>query len=1751
MRFLRKMIPRAVLGGLFALLLTLSVLIPMNTVFAEGEGGVTNLSLYERASELTRVFATAIAPGSGVEDLWMIQATKSDNLVVAGNAGAFLGYADIRADDTGIVGWLMNSYTTASATISYDQLMNVIDAGSGSVYSAARSNPFFQYAGYGEVLTEMGLISTIRPGMGAIGRAVFTGAVMLVYLLANAAPFLFKGALALLTTLNPFKLFETAINGTASADLGVISGIAEYIGGIYEVIQNFSVMFLLPAFLIITVLSVLMFAKGQAMKKFSRYGLRVFMIFAGLPLIGATYTGVIEDLESQVAVGAEYADYLVLSTYVDFENWVTYSRLAPPDDANIQTPRYGPDITRSLANREMVLEINGTRASSERALALKKRYGTTSDISTIFNEGNEQNNVETDKMSSEEKSSFGTVFNLLSRHMGSARYTSSDYGGMVSGQIQEIMRKNEDDENEKMIVKMFTLSSTDSRTISQKYNPFDWSEEDWVEAIHWNGEDNKMDGGGGSNDGDESAKGLFTGGNAKYDLFQFGIYDYNIYNSGNLRYDANIGYNSPKMPPVVTEKTQPIGTDRKGTVGGLSPISMYNFLNTTFSNTGLTVFSPEKTSSDLSRDSYAAVTFAGTGVSSVTKWIENITVMLCLAVLAIAFGIMMISAAIKNIPRILSGVFGTALGSIQFITKLLISTAVLVIEVIGMIFMYTLSENIIMTLLLNFNDLMQVSGDYFGAGVLFQFLRSFMIIAVTLTVTIFMIKNMKVFKEMMEEVVTNAINRVMGALDTSTGGKGLDVAKTSGGRVGGDGKLTDDAKAPGGAAKMLGDAHDIESRREAAEDLKGHGEKKFGEKMKARGGAIADLADAKGRDGLKSLAGVKGKSYDREVGAKNNKIDAIPYKKDDEDEDKQGENKNSKKDSNATNMGQELDENGEVIKDEDGNAVDVDGNPISSSSPLAMVGGKPMVDDDGALLDEDGNTFTDEMGSAFYQDDDGRLVDEDGEFVALDSDGSLQPIADIPGHDGKPVSASEEAAKLDEMRYDADAYSDMQDAQDVSHYGLDNNGNAVGVTGAALQVKDADGNSENAQLDDEGFVTDSSGNRVAANAIAGDIDARGFEEVEDEDGNTHLQHKGDGAMKHVANSSDSTSSNQSGQNLTALAKRSNRENAVAKRANERVDEMKKNGATPFAVSQAERHASMANKKAQTTQNSFTSAMQSQASGAASKTANSQPVTGEHVASAKRHAQTQQSALQNDVGKLNQLKKEGAPQKDIARQQRKVEAGRSATQQATNAEQDLNVAKQSGRSYSDVHNARERVDRAEQVFGNAQNAHAQAVSSGQPKEVIAKHEQKMNQASKAVSDSHANMSRMSQKPQGSMQERDQAGAQYEQAQAGFKQASSKVEQLESGVTQQDMQKATRQQAKAQQKVERISKQKGQHNQKKQAYSQASREVKSATRDVNKLKQSGAPQQKIEAAENQQMQARKKASQAKQAVQKASSPEIQQYSQAKQEYKQASSKVSNLKQQQASQETVATPQEIKAAKKEKVQAGRKMAQARNTKQKLSRPTGGNTQRVPQVKKTPNVSPSKSYAELASSGVSNYADYSQQVNKHAGSLKHNQSKLQQAEQRLQTYKSSNRPPQIVKQAQEQVQSLKKDVQSSQANVSKLKGNAQGLLKNGSFQPTVASRPIRKNGTAIINQMVNMNHTQAMYDKLAYQEKSGVISGEGKKRMKMLDGRLNNMRGNLVQSGIKEDSIRDKASIMESTKHMQQSWDSFVSGKSVEHKD
>lgn len=1725
--------PRALLFSLIAVLLVITMWVP--SAFS---ADVSDMSMYERASEVTRQFSSALAPGADADALNLANVGEDGKKLTAGNAGGLLGYAEVLEDDVGVIGWLMNSYTTASATITYDQLENIVP--SDSTIDAGKSNPFFQYAGYGEALTEMGLVNTIRPGSAnTIGAPIATGIVLMIYMLASAAPFLFQSALFLLSALNPFKLFMTVIDGTGNMELGILSELADYVGGIYVIVQDLSITVLFPMLLALTLISVLMFRSTSAMKKFSRYGLRVFMLFAGLPIIGATYTGVVDGLNSEVETGADYANYLVMSSYVDFENWVRESRLAPPATVaglaikNPRTATDGETERMGLSDRELVLEINGKMAGSSVAREMIDRYSATDNISEIIATGGDKVNVDDEGfVSSDTKSSFSATLDVLNRHMKTTLYSGSQYDGEIAGRVQKL-RSAANNETDGPIIQMFTLTSSENRTWTERAGFSSDVNSEYSAPIEW-----------------KDANGLFTPGAADKEEFQFGNYAYNIYNAGSLTTNGSAYMAAGIMP--TDDGLRPIGDSSQGVVGGLSPLAMYNFLNTTFTDSGLTVYSPKKSTTDISRDSYTSVTFAGSGVSAWVRWLENVVVMLSLASLSIAYGVMMLSAAIKNIPRILTSVFGTALGSIAFATKLLISTAVMIIQVIGMIFLYTLSENIIMTLLLNFNSVTSTVSSYFGAGtVALEFTRGLLVIGITATVTFLLIKNMNVFREMMEEVVTNAINRVMGVLDTSTGGKGMDVANTSGGRVGGNGKLTDGARENdakglgglanafsgggllGGAAGLLGAAHDVEARREQAEQEKDGGvalnpdgtPKTLKDKIDNRKKAFKDLAGARLKDAAKSGAGVDGKSLERELQAKDRSIASIAMREAIAPKIDPTDKKAEDADGHTNGNGQALDQDGNVIRDEHGNALDAKGNPISSSAPmgvstnyagigadgLAAVSTQAVTDENGNLLDSDGNTFTDENGNAFRQDARGRLIDEDGQHVALDKDGVLKPLADVPSAKGKPVSAQREAAKLDGMRFDANKFAGMQDAQDASHYGLDKEGQVVDSNGQAMMARTANGISP-VTMDSKGFITDKDGNRVKANELVGAVDTRGFEEtIDPETGETVMKHRGDNAMKPLAaatavGAKDDKNKKQQPKSLTALAQQASKADSLSRRADARVAELRAKGASPYAINQAERFAHKAKANAKAAQQEYGGALKQMGS-QPEQTSRFQPVSELQVSEAYGYSQSVSRNALSEIAKFDEMKASGAPAKALAQQSKRVETRLAESQRALSMADDTKTAHETGRSFGEVSQARTAVQQAEQSFGKTQQALDEAVQQGAAPAVIRKREKAMQQASADLSKARSNKARVSQAPRGTREEIDRATAQHTQAQQQHAQAASRVQQLQQQGSPQAIQEAKVEEQRASQTVQ-----------------QSRANITKAEQHVQQLEQANAPRSQVVAAKRDVVKATEQAQQAQRT-----------HGQARQRVQQ----VANSK---------PTPSEMTEAKRAEQVARRTVKQTARTRQTVTSPENWNPNEVPTIQPTPKVSPTRSFAALSAEGINNYGDYKERVTEQAQAVKTTKAQVQQARQRLAAMKTSNRPAQVIRKAQQEVQDLTQKASMAETNLSSLQENAQGLLKTSRFQPMVANRPIRKNGAVVVNQLVNLGNTQAMLDNLTYQSNAGTLSEAGKRQMTTLTNKVGHMKRELVSTGIREDALRDAPSITQSTQQMQQSWESFLDGSSNE---
>ena len=132
--------------------------------------------------------------------------------------------------------------------------------------------------------------------------------------------------------------------------------------------------------------------------------------------------------------------------------------------------------------------------------------------------------------------------------------------------------------------------------------------------------------------------------------------------------------------------------------GGLSTISMYNFINSRFSDTGIAMFSPYRSPSIFTAHTIASVSPVGTSGVAVLNVIQAIVQMFALGLLGVLFGLAMFFGAFKTGLAVLASVPATLIGSIRGFARLITNTFLLITQVVATVFLYVLIGDILLAL---------------------------------------------------------------------------------------------------------------------------------------------------------------------------------------------------------------------------------------------------------------------------------------------------------------------------------------------------------------------------------------------------------------------------------------------------------------------------------------------------------------------------------------------------------------------------------------------------------------------------------------------------------------------------------------------------------------------------------------------------------------------------------------------------------------------------------------------------------------------------------------------------------------------------------------------------------------------------------------------------------------------------------------------------------------------------------------------
>lgn len=606
---------------------------------------------YTLSSNVTAYFSDATKPGEGdglsADEGWT---TIAQN---ASEGGNLLGYGD--DDVSSFSGWLVSKATGSSNTVGYDSL-KVRDNDSSSANSAYSG--VLAYAQYGSLLNALGLDST-STGLGLHFQNMAFGSIMaLLYLLAGGIDTIFSAVIWLLETLNPFKFFFSAISASSTAMANGMTGgqgvpvwmqsLDTWFSGWYQALVNLSWTVLIPLFLFVFIISSLMWKKGNALGGLKKLVIRVLFLGVGLPLIGSMYTaslGVMKDATAGAGMGATR---VVISTFVDFENWAKKDRLAVPDNATLQW-----DASKQAPTGASVNKLRQTTVAINK-LANSGAFSSVSDIdvSGLGSISTEAAKADTTSSGGLKDFTYVAAMEMLLRYTTAQSYQASDFDTAIKGRISQQASSGQE-QVKSCATTWFNVQADGSTKADGKSG-----------CSATKASDNpvlKVREGSGLQASGESGTITFTTSGDKYagDWVMLG----ENFNGSNL-----------------------------------SALSMYNYLNTTFDKNSATTYSSSNAVSSATREYHNSVNLVGSAGVSWLYWVNGAVTLLCFIVLGLGYAFGMFTGAIKNSMHIITAVPFATLGSMAGIAKVVIYTFTMITEIIATMFIYRLVQEIILSI---------------------------------------------------------------------------------------------------------------------------------------------------------------------------------------------------------------------------------------------------------------------------------------------------------------------------------------------------------------------------------------------------------------------------------------------------------------------------------------------------------------------------------------------------------------------------------------------------------------------------------------------------------------------------------------------------------------------------------------------------------------------------------------------------------------------------------------------------------------------------------------------------------------------------------------------------------------------------------------------------------------------------------------------------------------------------------------------
>ena len=453
---------------------------------------------------------------------------------------------------------------------------------------------------------------------------------MAAYIFAQSVCVIFKIVIDFLRFLNPFALFakissitqrtswENAIRQAGGSSLVSAplrnSNLAVLVSTFYDKL------FIAGYVLIVILFVIMMFQflrpgarnRGTLLKN---WFIRALFIFGGIAILGGTYTNLLDQLSGEVSAGNNAATKVVASTFCDFEGWVLEG-MPKPDTVTIKAKiKPGGNVQASSENcQEICYQINSKAGASLPASSLTS--SSTSALMNSLTNYNTSTHNSGDQVAifSEETAATAlthvednTVWALgvLSRYSMGTKIYSSSYETLWKSTWWSTK------ENIQCVAKRFK----EIATIEGFGTVLEEGRMSFSYGMNWQA---TSDAG-----ATVSARSPFSGGSGNpSDAVSNGPAASNCYT--NLSGGSYSGYSI-----TVTNYWN----------GGLSAMSIYNYLNSTFSNTYLVVYSSSNSASNYVRDSHYSVNLVGKVVDSLVYLGICLTLLISYGVLGFYYGL--------------------------------------------------------------------------------------------------------------------------------------------------------------------------------------------------------------------------------------------------------------------------------------------------------------------------------------------------------------------------------------------------------------------------------------------------------------------------------------------------------------------------------------------------------------------------------------------------------------------------------------------------------------------------------------------------------------------------------------------------------------------------------------------------------------------------------------------------------------------------------------------------------------------------------------------------------------------------------------------------------------------------------------------------------------------------------------------------------------------------------------------------------